>query len=193
MCIEATVVLHGCTQQFHCKTPTCLYKYSLLYQQKSISKEFYSLYVHDMKPGHHSWYMVTQIQARYQSNQGSIPRKSKNFSFLQCIQIGGGVHPAPYSVGTGALTLGVKVVQCEAGHLSPSTAKFKHEWSYASMPHILLRILWAQLYLTFVLVNVWYLAMNIGKCVVLATNSSTVHISNCPWRKAWYLRSFHCM
>jgi hypothetical protein len=52
----------------------------------------------------------------------------------------------------GALSLGVKAVQCAAGHLSPSTAKFKNQWSYASMLHKLFWIVLAQVYLTFILV-----------------------------------------
>jgi len=39
-------------------------------------------------------------------------------------------------------------LQYVAGHLSPSTAKFKNQWNYTSMPHMLFWIVWVQLYLT---------------------------------------------
>jgi hypothetical protein len=37
-------------------------------------------------------------------------------------------------VGTGSSYLGVKWLGCEADHFLPSSAKFKNEWSYISIP-----------------------------------------------------------
>jgi hypothetical protein len=39
---------------------------------------------------------------------GSIPGRGKRFSLLHSVQTGSGIHPASYSMGTGALSPGIK-------------------------------------------------------------------------------------
>jgi hypothetical protein len=113
-----------------------------------------------------------------------FPIKYKNFSLLQCIQTHPAAHPASIQWALEALALGVKRVGHEADHQPLSSSKFKNQWSYTSMPHMLLWIACAQLHLTFILVNVQEEAVNIQKCMVLVTSSSTVHICNSvPGRK----------
>jgi hypothetical protein len=51
------------------------------------------------------------------------PAEVKDFSSSRCVQIGSGVHPASYPIGTGCLSLGVKR---DADHSPPSSAEVKN-------------------------------------------------------------------
>jgi hypothetical protein len=69
-------------------------------------------------------------------NCGSIPSKSKRFSFLQNIQTRSGTHSASYSPDTRGFSVRLKRPKREANHWPPSSAKVKNEWNYTSMlPH----------------------------------------------------------
>jgi hypothetical protein len=55
---------------------------------------------------------------------------TRDFSRLQKVQSGPGVHTLRYSVGTGHSFSWTKRPVCEADHSPPSTAEVVHEWSY---------------------------------------------------------------
>jgi hypothetical protein len=63
-------------------------------------------------------------------------RRGKEFSLLQVIQTGSGVHQTSYPMGTGVLSLGrgVKRQGHEAEHSPPTSAEVKKMWIYASIP-----------------------------------------------------------
>jgi hypothetical protein len=59
-------------------------------------------------------------------SQGSkVLLPAGNFSLHHCIQTGSGAHPASYPMVSGALSLGVKRLGCEADHSPPPSAKVK--------------------------------------------------------------------
>jgi hypothetical protein len=60
------------------------------------------------------------------------PCKAKNF--LHVVQIGSGVHTASYTVGTGALSPGIKRPGCEADHSPATSGEVKKMWTYISTP-----------------------------------------------------------
>jgi hypothetical protein len=43
-------------------------------------------------------------------------------------------YPDPYPVGTGAFSLGIKRLECEANHFPPSSDEVKNALSYAFIP-----------------------------------------------------------
>jgi hypothetical protein len=54
--------------------------------------------------------------------------EAEDFSSSLCIQTGSGVHPAPFSVGTGGPFPGGKArLGHDADHLPPSSAKVKND------------------------------------------------------------------
>jgi hypothetical protein len=58
-------------------------------------------------------------------SRAQFPVGAGNFSLCHHVQNGSGAHPAPYPMGTRALSLGVKRPGREADHSPPSSAKFK--------------------------------------------------------------------
>jgi hypothetical protein len=55
-------------------------------------------------------------------------------NFLHVVQIGSGVHPTSYTMGTGAVSVGVKRSGREADNSSPARAEVKKMQIYASTP-----------------------------------------------------------
>ena len=53
---------------------------------------------------------------------------------LRNVQTGSGAHQSSYSMGTGALSPGVKQLRRAVDRSPPHTAEVKHEWSYNSIP-----------------------------------------------------------
>jgi hypothetical protein len=58
----------------------------------------------------------------------------KYFSLLHSVQTGSGAHPASYPMGSGALSVGVKLPGSEADHSSPS-AEVKNGGAIPPLPH----------------------------------------------------------
>jgi hypothetical protein len=54
-----------------------------------------------------------------------FPARAGNFSLHHCVQNGSGAHPASYPWVSGALSLEIKWLGCEAHHSPPSSAKVK--------------------------------------------------------------------
>jgi hypothetical protein len=54
------------------------------------------------------------------------------FSLHRRVQIGSGAHIASYPMGTGALSLRVKLPEREADHSPSSSAEDKNAWSFTS-------------------------------------------------------------
>jgi hypothetical protein len=71
-------------------------------------------------------------------DRGSNPDWSDNgtFSVPHFIQIGCGVNPPSYWMGTGALTPEVKPPRREADHPPPSSPEYENAWRYNSIPLI---------------------------------------------------------
>jgi hypothetical protein len=68
--------------------------------------------------------------------QSSIPGKGKRFFFIpHSIQTSCGSHPVSYTVGTKALSFGVKQLGHEADHSTPSSAEAKNSWAIPSLPN----------------------------------------------------------
>jgi len=73
---------------------------------------------------------------------------------LHCIQTDSGVHPASYSMGTGALSPGVKQPGHEADHSPLPSDEVKNAWCYTSTHPVCLHGLLkaqGQLYLFYLL------------------------------------------
>jgi hypothetical protein len=62
-------------------------------------------------------------------------RYIQEFSLLQIIQTGSGVHPTSYPMDTGALSPGVKRPGREADQSPPASVEVKKMWIYTSTPH----------------------------------------------------------
>jgi hypothetical protein len=60
--------------------------------------------------------------------------KSQEFSLLQVVQTGSGVHPTSYPMVPGALSPGVKWQVREANHSPPTSAEVKEMWIYTITP-----------------------------------------------------------
>jgi hypothetical protein len=58
----------------------------------------------------------------------------KTFFLHHLFQTSSEVQPASYSMGTGALSLGVKRLGCEADRSPPFSAEDKNTWGYTSTP-----------------------------------------------------------
>jgi hypothetical protein len=58
-------------------------------------------------------------------------RKRQEFSLLHVVQIGSGVHPTSYQMGTFS---GIKRPGCDADHSPPASAEVKKIWIYTSTP-----------------------------------------------------------
>jgi hypothetical protein len=65
---------------------------------------------------------------------GFESRYGPEFSLLQVVQTGSGVHPTSYPMGTGGSFPGVKRPGREADHSPPSSAEVKKMWIYTSTP-----------------------------------------------------------
>jgi hypothetical protein len=61
-------------------------------------------------------------------------RYGKKFLLLHIVQIGSGVHPTSYKMGTGGYFPGVKRQGSEADHSPPTSAEVKKMWIYTSIP-----------------------------------------------------------
>jgi hypothetical protein len=61
-------------------------------------------------------------------------RWGQEFSLLHVVQIGSGVHPAFYPMGTGAHSPGVNWTGRAADHSPPTSAEVKKTWIYISTP-----------------------------------------------------------
>jgi hypothetical protein len=55
-----------------------------------------------------------------------FPAGVRDFSFLNCVQIGFEVHPAIYAMGIGVVSLGIKRAKREADHSLLSSAEVKN-------------------------------------------------------------------
>jgi hypothetical protein len=62
-----------------------------------------------------------------------FPAKAR-FSFPHSVQTGSGGHPASYSMGTGAISQGLKRQRLEIVHSPPSSAKVKNSGAIPSLP-----------------------------------------------------------
>jgi len=60
-----------------------------------------------------------------QSSRVRFPAGAGNFSLNHCVQNSSGAHPASYPMGTGAPSLGIKWLGCEANHSPSSSAEDK--------------------------------------------------------------------
>ena len=161
---------------------TCLYKYSCFINKSQYKKNF-TFYIYMTWPEARTPQLIWWCRYRLDSRGTTVQFPEGAGIFLSSSPsistVGSNQHSIQWVLE--ALSLGVKAVQCAACHLSPSTTKLKNQWSYISMPHMLFEIVGAQLYLTFMLVNVWYWTTNRRNCTALVTNSSAVHICNCLW------------
>jgi hypothetical protein len=61
-------------------------------------------------------------------------RYGQEFSLLQVVQTGSGVHPTSYPAGAGALSLGLRQPGREANHSPPANAEVKKMWIYITTP-----------------------------------------------------------
>jgi hypothetical protein len=61
----------------------------------------------------------------------------KNFFLLHSVQTGSGADPASYSIGTEALSPGIKWPGREADHSPPSSAKVKKAEAVPLLPHVM--------------------------------------------------------
>jgi hypothetical protein len=61
-------------------------------------------------------------------------RMGQEFSLLQVVQTGSGVHPTSYTMGTGGSFLGVKRPGSDAHHSPPTSAEVRNMWFYTSTP-----------------------------------------------------------
>jgi hypothetical protein len=81
---------------------------------------------------------VVGIATGYGLDKGGVgvpsPGRVKNFSLLQVVQTGSGVHPTSYPTGTGGSSLGVKRQRRESNHLPPASSEVKKMWIYTSNP-----------------------------------------------------------
>jgi hypothetical protein len=64
-----------------------------------------------------------------------FPAGAGNFSLHHRVQNGSGVHPASYPMGSGGLSLGVKLLGHEADHSSPSSAEVKMRGAIPPLPN----------------------------------------------------------
>jgi hypothetical protein len=189
VCIGATLVFSGCTKHFCCYDflQHAFTNTVALSTKVNTKRNLLSIYAcHETRTSQLIWWCRYRLDSR--GTRVQLPESARIFlsSNASISAVGSTQHPIQ-SVPE-ALSL-----QCSAGHLSLSTANFKNQWSYTSMSHMHFWIVWAQIYLTFILVNVWYQTTNRWNCTVLVTNSSTVHICNCPWdiRMAFMVISLH--
>jgi hypothetical protein len=70
--------------------------------------------------------VITRYSAGLRAGRSSrvrFPAGTGNFSFHHRVQNGSGAYPAPYPMGTGALSLGVKRLGCEADRSPPYSAR----------------------------------------------------------------------
>jgi hypothetical protein len=58
----------------------------------------------------------------------------QEFSVLQIVQAGSGVHTTSYPMGNGALSPGIKRPEREADHSPPTSAEVRKMWIYISTP-----------------------------------------------------------
>jgi hypothetical protein len=152
VCIGATVVMNGCTKRFCCydflqHAFTNTVALSTKVNRKSNLLSIYARY--EARIPQLIWRCRYGLDSR--GIRVQFPESARIFlsSNAPRSAVGSTQHLIQWVLE--ALSL-----QCAAGHLSPSTAKFKNQWNYTSMPHMPFWIVWAQLYLTFILVNVWY-------------------------------------
>jgi hypothetical protein len=61
-------------------------------------------------------------------------REDQAFSLLHVVEIGSGVHPTSYQMGTGALSPGVMWPERETDHSPPASAEVKKMWIYTTTP-----------------------------------------------------------
>jgi hypothetical protein len=61
-------------------------------------------------------------------------RYGQEFSILQIVQIGSGVHPTSYPMVTGGFSPGGKRPGREVDHSPPASAEVKIMWIYTSAP-----------------------------------------------------------
>jgi hypothetical protein len=64
-----------------------------------------------------------------------IPRGRGISLFSKTVQTAPGAHPTSYSIGT-RVSPGLKLLERDAGHSTPSSAQVKNEWSCTSTPPI---------------------------------------------------------
>jgi hypothetical protein len=64
-----------------------------------------------------------------------LPIGERDLSPLHNVQTGCGVHPALYTMGTGAVSPGVKRQGHEADHSAPSNAEVRNGGAIPSLPH----------------------------------------------------------
>jgi hypothetical protein len=67
-------------------------------------------------------------------DQALIPGQGRDFSLHYHVQIISGAHPVSYQEILGALSLGIKQLDCEIDHSPPSGAEDTSVWSYISTP-----------------------------------------------------------
>jgi hypothetical protein len=65
---------------------------------------------------------------------GFESRQGQEFSLLNVVQTGSGVHPTSYTMSTGSSFPGVKRQGHEADHSPPTSAEVKKMWIYTSTP-----------------------------------------------------------
>jgi hypothetical protein len=68
----------------------------------------------------------------------SNPGRGKDYSLRQNFQIGSGVHPASYTIGTGFVLGGQSGPGREVNHVAPSMIEVRNEWSCTSSPPVYL-------------------------------------------------------
>jgi hypothetical protein len=64
-----------------------------------------------------------------------FPEDVRDFSFLNCVQNGSGVHPASYPIGIGPVFLGIKRTKHEADNSLLSSAKVKNGGDIPPLSH----------------------------------------------------------
>jgi hypothetical protein len=64
-----------------------------------------------------------------------FPARARNFSLLNSMQTGSGVHPAYYIMGTGVISPGVKGQGRKADHSPPPSAEVNNSSSIPPLPH----------------------------------------------------------
>ena len=74
--------------------------------------------------------MVTKL--RGVRSEFRIPTGGRAVSLVRNVQFGCEAHPPSYSVGMGAVSLGVKRPRHLADHSSPSRTEVKNDWRYTS-------------------------------------------------------------
>jgi hypothetical protein len=65
-----------------------------------------------------------------------FPARTRVFSLLHSVHTGSRAHPASYPMGTGALSLEIKLAGREADHSSPYSVEVKNGGAMPLLPHM---------------------------------------------------------